>query len=72
MKTRLVLGIMSALWVLQGAAVAADFGSVREFYAYPSLQYFIWEESLHGRRLLQEKGVLYSGHQFIHPSAEGL
>jgi hypothetical protein len=58
MKTRIVLGIM--YWVLQGAAVAADFSSVREFYAYPSLQYFIWEESLHGRRLLQEKGVLYS------------
>src|SRR4029453_1235254 len=59
MKTRIVLGIMYALWVLKGAAVAADFSSVREFYAYPSLQYFTWEESFGGRRLLQEKGVLY-------------
>ncbi|HEY7415458.1 MAG TPA: hypothetical protein VH593_09715, partial [Ktedonobacteraceae bacterium] len=40
--------------------VGADFGSVRAFYAYPSLQYFTWEESPGGRRLLQEKGVLYS------------
>ena len=58
MKTRIVLGIMYALWVLEGVAVAADFGSVRAFYAYPSLQYFTWEERLGGRRLLQEKGVL--------------
>jgi hypothetical protein len=60
MTTRLVLVMLYALWGLAGAAIAADFGGVREFYAYPALQYFTWEESLGGRRLVHEQGVLYS------------
>ena len=51
------LVMLAALWGLAGAA---DFGGVREFYAYPSLQYFTWEEYLSGRRLLREEGMLYS------------
>jgi hypothetical protein len=60
MTTRLVLVMMCALWGLAGTAGAMDFGGVREFYAYPSLQYFTWEESIDGRRLVYEQGVLYS------------
>ena len=56
----MMLVMLAALWGLAGAAGAADFGGVREFYAYPSLQYFTWEEYLSGRRLLREEGMLYS------------
>jgi len=59
MKTRLVLVVMSALVALGSEAPAAAFGGVREFSAYPSLQYFTWEEFVGGRRILQEKGLLY-------------
>ena len=44
MKMRLVLVVMSALVALGSEAPAAAFGGVREFSAYPSLQYFTWEE----------------------------
>jgi hypothetical protein len=60
MTTRMVLVMLAALGMLAGTAGAADFGGVREFYAYPSLQYFTWEEDFGGRRLLHEEGVLYS------------
>jgi len=59
MKMRMFLVVMSALVALGSEATAVQFGGVREFYAYPSLQYFTWEEFLGGRRLLQEKGLLY-------------
>jgi hypothetical protein len=59
MKMRLVFVVMSALVALGSEAPAAAFGGVREFSAYPSLQYFTWEEFVGGRRILQEKGLLY-------------
>ena len=39
-------------------AGAARFGGVEEFSASLSPQYFQWEESLHGKRLLREQGWL--------------
>jgi hypothetical protein len=59
MKTRLVLVVLSTLVALGSKAPAATFGGVREFYAYPSLQYVTWEEYFGGRRILHEQGVRY-------------
>jgi hypothetical protein len=59
MKTRMWLVVMSALVALGSETPAAAFGGVREFSVYPSLQYFTWEEFFGGRRILQERGLLY-------------
>jgi hypothetical protein len=59
MKTRLVLVVLSTLVALGSKAPAAAFGGVREFYAYPSLQYVTWEEYFGGRRILHEQGMRY-------------
>lgn len=56
MKT---LRIVIILWLLGATpATAASFGGVEEWYLYPSLQYFTWEEFSNGGRLLKESGVL--------------
>ena len=46
-------------WLLGVKPPPRHSGGVREFSAYPSLQYFTWEEFVGGRRILQEKGLLY-------------
>ena len=41
-------------------AGAAEYGGVREFFVYPAIQYFSWQEYDQGTRLLQEEGPLFS------------
>lgn len=40
-------------------AFAGNPAGVEEWYLYPSVQYFSWEEYFGGRRLLQEEGPLF-------------
>jgi hypothetical protein len=59
MTKRLFL-VVAALLGLLGEAAAGEFGGVREFYPYFSVQDFTWEEFSGGQRLLKEDGLLYA------------
>jgi hypothetical protein len=53
-------GIFAILCLLAAfPAAAAESGSLKELYIYPSFQYFTWEEFHSGRRLLKETGPLF-------------
>ena len=57
MKIIGMLAICLALMV--PPAFAGNYGGVEEWYLYPSLQYFSWEEFNNGRHLLTEEGPLF-------------
>lgn len=38
---------------------AGDYGGVEEWYLYPSFQYFNWEETAGGQRMVREEGPLF-------------
>lgn len=51
---------MFAIWLaLTSPAFAAEKDVVEEWYLYPSVQYFTWEEFSGGKRLLKEEGALF-------------
>jgi hypothetical protein len=54
-----VVILIICLLLIAPSALAGQHGSVEEWYLYPSLQYFTWEESSGGRRLVKEEGLLY-------------
>jgi len=51
--------LVICLMLLASPAFAGHYGGVEEWYLYPSVQYFTWEEFLGGSRLLKEEGPLF-------------
>ncbi len=56
---RLLLMMAISFMLVLPAGAAESKLAVDELYLYPSLQYFTWEESSGGSRLLKESGFLY-------------
>ena len=54
-----VVILITFLVLLASSALAGQYGSVEEWYLYPSLQYFTWKEYTDGRRLVKEEGPLF-------------
>jgi len=55
-----IIGMLAiCLALLAPPAFAGQYGGVEEWYLYPSVQYFTWEEFLDGNRLLKEEGALF-------------
>src|SRR6266581_4774893 len=55
-----IIGMLAiCLALLTPPAFAGQYGGVEEWYLYPSVQYFTWEEFLNGNRLLKEEGALF-------------
>ena len=55
-----IIGMLAiCLALLATPALAGQYGGVEEWYLYPSVQYFTWEEFLNGSRLLKEEGPLF-------------
>ena len=51
--------LIICLALMISPAFAGQYGGVEEWYLYPSLQYFSWEEYNGGSRLLKEEGPLF-------------
>ena len=45
--------------LLAPSSFAGEKGGIEEWYLYPSLQYFSWEESSGGKRILKEEGPFF-------------